>query len=374
VHDIGNLTLTYDNSVLGNKSFPEKKGAAGQQGCYAGSKLFIEQQLVRCEDWTHKEILARREQIREWAARRWRVEKPKPPASPVPPPGTTEASPETAEERLLRLARQEGKEESLRAILSGIRRHPRYLYPRMQWNWRVIKVTPLQNKNETLFWVGVDLWVRFVYDNWAKFLGIPAKEAQATVGLEADHVLHPSEIDAFIDTLDRLVERIQEITEGSHLPGSPGATAGIPVGLEAGTDDIQDVLTRRFIPYSQLALCRVLYHAGERWVPVRELADEIGDQDTVAFGGVLGALGRRINSTGRFEQERPGVRLFFEIEERDGGTWYRMRPELREAIEGLPGLHEAVNWSLDEILTKYQEEWWPDQAAQYEQLGLGEET
>jgi hypothetical protein len=74
VHDIGNLTLTFDNSALGNKSFPAKKGAPGQSGCYAGSKLFIEQQLARHNDWTETEILARREEIGEWATARWHVE------------------------------------------------------------------------------------------------------------------------------------------------------------------------------------------------------------------------------------------------------------------------------------------------------------
>jgi hypothetical protein len=74
VHDIGNLTLTYDNSALGNKAFPDKKGRAGQSGCYAGSKLFMEQELAQYEDWTKTKIEERRQRIEEWATERWHVE------------------------------------------------------------------------------------------------------------------------------------------------------------------------------------------------------------------------------------------------------------------------------------------------------------
>jgi hypothetical protein len=73
LHDIGNLTLTYDNSALGNKPFPEKKGTGGQPCCYASSTLFIEQALARDEDWTPETIQARRQKILDWAAQRWEV-------------------------------------------------------------------------------------------------------------------------------------------------------------------------------------------------------------------------------------------------------------------------------------------------------------
>lgn len=73
LHDIGNLTLTYDNSALGNKPFPEKKGTGGQPCCYASSTLFIEQALARDEDWTPETIQARRQEILAWAVHRWAV-------------------------------------------------------------------------------------------------------------------------------------------------------------------------------------------------------------------------------------------------------------------------------------------------------------
>lgn len=73
-HDIGNLTLTFDNSVYSNKPFPTKKGKPGQTACYANSNLFIEKEIAQYEDWTPKELLKRREEIRHWARDRWFVE------------------------------------------------------------------------------------------------------------------------------------------------------------------------------------------------------------------------------------------------------------------------------------------------------------
>ena len=43
-HNLANLTLTYDNSGLSNKPFPDKRGAPGQKGTYADSPLFIERE------------------------------------------------------------------------------------------------------------------------------------------------------------------------------------------------------------------------------------------------------------------------------------------------------------------------------------------
>ena len=74
LHDIGNLTLTFDNSPLGNKPFPDKRGTSGQQACYAGSKLFVEQAIARYDDWTPLTVQARRQEIAAWAMERWRVD------------------------------------------------------------------------------------------------------------------------------------------------------------------------------------------------------------------------------------------------------------------------------------------------------------
>jgi len=73
LNDIGNLTLTFDNSVYGNKSFPDKKGEPGKRNCYATSNLFQEKRLAQYADWTEKELLERRDKIINWAKDRWKV-------------------------------------------------------------------------------------------------------------------------------------------------------------------------------------------------------------------------------------------------------------------------------------------------------------
>lgn len=134
--------------------------------------------------------------------------------------------------------------------------------------------------------------------------------------------------------------------------------------------DIQHVITREFIQYGQLTLYHALYEAGNDGASIVELAEAIRGGDNVSLRGVLGALGNRINQTERFRESRPGIALFFELDRVEGKRHYRMLPETRAAIEGLPGLHAAVQWPLEKIQQKYRAEWWSDKLSQREQLGL----
>lgn len=78
-HDIGNLSLTFDNSSYGNKSFPDKKGSPdSDKQCYMKSCLFMERSLAQFDKWSEEEILERRDDIIEWAKNKWGVPKPKP--------------------------------------------------------------------------------------------------------------------------------------------------------------------------------------------------------------------------------------------------------------------------------------------------------
>ncbi len=81
-HDIANLCLTYHNSSYGNKPFPEKKEQdAPHKPSYANSNLFQERRLSYLEDWNIEELEKRREEIVEWALKRWHVDQ----AIPAPP-------------------------------------------------------------------------------------------------------------------------------------------------------------------------------------------------------------------------------------------------------------------------------------------------
>jgi Protein of unknown function (DUF1524) len=75
LHHIGNLTLTFDNSVYGNKPFPEKRGGVeSTKPCYATSPMFMERSLAGAfDDWTELSLLKRSEQIRDWALNRWHI-------------------------------------------------------------------------------------------------------------------------------------------------------------------------------------------------------------------------------------------------------------------------------------------------------------
>lgn len=73
LHDLGNLSLTFDNSSYGNKGFPDKKGSAGSGACYANSNMFMERRLAIYDAWTKEQCAARHTEIAAWAIERWAV-------------------------------------------------------------------------------------------------------------------------------------------------------------------------------------------------------------------------------------------------------------------------------------------------------------
>lgn len=73
-HDIGNLVMTFDNSVYSNKGFDEKKGTPDKKGCYANSSLFTERELTKFSEWTYEAFLERRKEITNWMKERWKIE------------------------------------------------------------------------------------------------------------------------------------------------------------------------------------------------------------------------------------------------------------------------------------------------------------
>jgi hypothetical protein len=71
-HNLGNLTLTKDNSSYGNKSFPDKRGdAASDKTCYAKGAFYIERELAAFEGWTPAQVHDRAERLIQWALARW---------------------------------------------------------------------------------------------------------------------------------------------------------------------------------------------------------------------------------------------------------------------------------------------------------------
>ena len=76
-NDIGNLVLTEDNSSYGRKEFLNKLGEPGAKyPCYANSNLCSERDLYnyRKSGWVPESIEQHREEIIDWALKRWYIE------------------------------------------------------------------------------------------------------------------------------------------------------------------------------------------------------------------------------------------------------------------------------------------------------------
>jgi hypothetical protein len=84
-HSLGNLVLTFDNSVYSNHSFKRKRDgdkAHPERACYRSSTLLQERDLADFEEWNVSAVLARQEQLAEWAVKRWAL--PEPPVGDLP--------------------------------------------------------------------------------------------------------------------------------------------------------------------------------------------------------------------------------------------------------------------------------------------------
>lgn len=109
MHSLGNLVLTYDNSVYSNKCFAQKRGHHQQPGeapqtCYVQGRLHQERELAKYTEWTPESIHDRQRALAEWALARWRVEYP--PTQPVEEP-EFEAEGSIDDEAVLDLAEAE---------------------------------------------------------------------------------------------------------------------------------------------------------------------------------------------------------------------------------------------------------------------------
>lgn len=75
VGDLGNMTITEDNSHYSNKAYPDKRGEAGwKKPCYLRANTFSERDLAAAEDWNRGAIEARRARMVAWGRERWFLE------------------------------------------------------------------------------------------------------------------------------------------------------------------------------------------------------------------------------------------------------------------------------------------------------------
>ncbi|TAE70708.1 MAG: DUF262 domain-containing protein [Bacteroidetes bacterium] len=66
LHKLGNLTITYENSVLSNKEFNVKKEI------YKKSKLIVEHDIILYKTWDDSQINIRSKELIEFAIKRWK--------------------------------------------------------------------------------------------------------------------------------------------------------------------------------------------------------------------------------------------------------------------------------------------------------------
>jgi len=224
-HDIGNLTLTYDNSSLGVKPFAEKKGEPGLPSCYASSSFFVERQVATYPRWTGHEIRERRERIRAWAVERWQVDE-----TAI----LRDQEPEISVEAVRSLAEDGGVEDVFDSIYAFATSHGLVSRP---YKASVGLATP-RNHNRPLLtvwprdgYLHVGVW----FGNFQRMLQIPERDLQVAFETPEERFwtkLTPRDTDDFCTRLDRV------------LPGTIGANqadsqdAGDAKEASAGTSVI----------------------------------------------------------------------------------------------------------------------------------------
>lgn len=93
--------------------------------------------------------------------------------------------------------------------------------------------------------------------------------------------------------------------------------------------------------YSQLPVV-----AGDAGQTQDELIEVMGRRDRYDLAGVMGALGRRVNNTPGYGQEKtPGTGMILTWQQTADGQWrYWLKPQMRQALEELDPswLHEMT--------------------------------
>jgi hypothetical protein len=137
----------------------------------------------------------------------------------------------------------------------------------------------------------------------------------------------------------------EEFRSVAHLFSKPGIGV-VPITESVGTnksleplngaaneDVILRVLKRRRIRKGQIALYKAFSNAGEDWMSSSAVAAKMKIRRP-QLSGVLGALGRRINETEGVDQSNPpGIALFLEYKQDNGGEYYyRLRQPVRAIL------------------------------------------
>ena len=132
----------------------------------------------------------------------------------------------------------------------------------------------------------------------------------------------------------------------SHRVNISGRELPSPEGDAPTFEDYHRLLTRTPIPLGQRQLYKALYGAGAAGLTHDQLVETMGLQSRRGLGGVLGALGNRVNATPGYGQRRKpaGYMVLSWDRAEDGQQRIRLLSGMRDALEQLnpDWLHEMA--------------------------------
>jgi len=213
INDIGNLTLTYDNSPMRNKPF--RKGEVDHDdkvSYYDDSTILIEQSLKDEQEWDRNAIQRRRERIKEWAIKRWSVEAPTGGWNKENGSDKSIANLPYEEKRQIYYQRylddadRLGNGAEFRAILEVAKRFPLYLYLNPKYDAPTFNL--LSHRTTSMIWIGPDLYVAINHAEFDSHFGLVSGTCASIVGEERRR-LKREEVPDFIECLNQLLQKIQ---------------------------------------------------------------------------------------------------------------------------------------------------------------------
>jgi hypothetical protein len=97
---------------------------------------------------------------------------------------------------------------------------------------------------------------------------------------------------------------------------------------------IRRAIMRKPLSAAQRAIFQTLYRAnGDGWISLPQL-EELPEVGRGGCPGAMGGIGLRCDSTRGWPRDAGRARDFlFEIERRDDGRWYRLKPVTRRGLE-----------------------------------------
>jgi hypothetical protein len=210
-NDIGNLTLTYDNSPMLNKPFRKgKKAKDDKLYYYKESNLFTEKEVSKFDEWNVESIQSRRNRIVNWAIKRWNVETPPAiltlPIISVSDMGKIERR-NIYRKRFLNKAKANGNYEEFLALLEVLERFPLYCY--LNPKYQGISFTLLNKRTTWVMWLGPDLYFSVETSRLAKLIGVSRDTIEENLEINSKRV-PKDRVEDLIACLENILSMIKK--------------------------------------------------------------------------------------------------------------------------------------------------------------------